>query len=245
MLPLAHTYIATKVTGRKDDLLLFGSVLPDITLTSSRRINEDMMHKSPQQFYGFIKKSYPEFLDLALGIMLHSEESKGADIYTDDQGRGFAYKKGRHLSNDVAALLKMEPGEVSLQLSHNFIEGALDLLLAINHPDIITTYRDVQRNVAPSLISKSLADYLGLTQQDVEKELEFFKDFLSYKHLSTKEGMVDGIGKPLIKMLMNIDVDRAEAVKLFGKAVTLIEEGCLQFLDDTVNKMKVTFAPYL
>lgn len=225
--------------------MLFGSILPDIATTSSGFISREEIHNSPQEFYEFVKNNEPKLLDLALGVLLHSGASKGADFYTDDFETGFAYKNGKHINKDVAKLLRSELDETSIYLSHNFIEGAMDLLLAKEKPDLVIDYKNVQKNVIPSAISGILAKYLKLNQEDVERELETFKDLMSYKHLTSKEDLVNEIVSPLLKARFDIDIDNEEAVRIFDKATEIIKDSYLYFLDDAVSEMKVTFGSYL
>jgi len=85
MLPLAHIYVSTKVTERKNPHLLTGSVIPDISLTSSGYISKENFHDTPKKFYNFVKSNYPKFTDFALGVSLHSYVGRGADYYCDHQ----------------------------------------------------------------------------------------------------------------------------------------------------------------
>lgn len=245
MLPLGHTYISMNVTGRKDALLLFGSVLPDIAATSKGNLSRDEIHDSPQKFYAFVEGNYPEYKDLALGSMLHVGVGKGADFYTDDFETGFAYVNGKHLNVKVADLLQIEPNEVSRVPSHNFIEGALDYLLATTSPEIVTNYKESQEAIKPEDVSSVLAEYLQYSKTEVGKELESFKRIFDYRYLTTKEGLTDGIVIPLIKLRMNKDVDREKVMGILDEAVELIEGKYMDFLEHTVREMKVTFESYL
>lgn len=149
MFALSHIYVSTRVTGRSDPLLVFGSVLPDIAWTSSSAIGRDEIHNSPQKFYDFVKLKYPEFVDLAIGVKLHSQVGKGADFFSDgDAGNeGFAYKEGKTVESRVAVLLGGEMGKQSKVLSHNFIEAAVDLNLYESKPEMFDVYKNAIENI--------------------------------------------------------------------------------------------------
>src|SRR3989344_1230866 len=102
MLPLSHIYVSTKVTRRKSPLLVFGSVLPDVSWTSKSEIGRDQIHYTPKELYEYISKNCPQLKDLALGVRLHSNVDKGADYYSDDLDVGFAKVEGRKIESETA-----------------------------------------------------------------------------------------------------------------------------------------------
>ena len=101
MLPLAHIYIATKVLNQSSDLLVFGSVLPDLGIISMGKIEWRQIHSTPDEFYSFMANNYPDYLDLAIGLKTHSDSSGGLDHYSDDEVDGYAIIFGKQLLEDI------------------------------------------------------------------------------------------------------------------------------------------------
>jgi len=138
MFPLSHIFVSTVTTKRKDPLLVFGSVLPDVSWTSKSEIGRDQIHYAPRELYEYISKNKPELIDLALGVKLHSNVDKGADYYSDDTETGFAKVEGRKIEDDVARMLNEEKGERTLGTAHSFIEASVDILLNRAKPEILS-----------------------------------------------------------------------------------------------------------
>ncbi len=145
MFPLSHIYVSTKVAGKESDLLILGSVIPDLAWFSEPL--RDALHSSPAEFWDFVKDKYPDSLDLALGVKLHSQINKGADYYSDDNEIGYAKINGRKIIKKVTEVLNIEEGQQALGLSHSFIEAAIDLLLAEKNSSLPKQSRKIKVDI--------------------------------------------------------------------------------------------------
>ncbi len=240
--PLSHIYVSTKVTGRNTPLLIFGSILPDIATTSRQEIGGDKIHYSPKEFYHFVQKRFPNLLDLAVGVRLHSNIDKGADYYSDEAGIGFAVIEGKKIAQDVKKLLRTEDERVGLGLAHNFIEEGVDLNLKDSHPEIFNTYSDSLNKLERPSIVNCLSEYLNLPKESIQKELQFFIDFLSPEHLSSVEQVVEGALIPLVELRFGKKVDSVLAKQILLMAKEITKDKYLDFLGNTVAKIKNDFA---
>ena len=240
MLPLAHTYVSTKATGKTTPLLIFGSILPDIATVSSQHFDRDKIHNSPRELFEFIKSNYPDLLDLALGVRLHSQIDKGADFYTDDWDIGYAYLNGKNISNDVADMLGLPNGKISAVLAHNFIELAIDLHLYQNQIEIWNTYKrgleEITKNF--SEISQCLGSYLELDANIIIQELNGLIIFYSPDKFISKESAITKGTLPLIKLRLNKDVSKEKALAILNKALEITKSTYQQFLDNTVTEVR-------
>lgn len=223
---------------------MFGSVLPDIATTSKGGIGRDKIHYAPKEFYQFASEKFPELLDLAIGVRLHSNIGKGADFYSDDTETGYAKVNGREISSDVARLLEIEDGPVSLVLAHNFIETGIDLNLRYSHPEILDIYRKGMGEIIFSPIVTCLSEYLGNGSDEVKEELLNLANFLSPDHLVSLEDAVGAIVLPLIELKFQKKVDPGLALKIAQKAVDIAKPTYLQFLDKTVQQIKLDFSEF-
>lgn len=241
MLPLAHIFISTKVTKRKAPLLVFGSVLPDISWTSESEIGRDQIHHAPQKLYDFISQKYPQLVDLALGVKLHSNVDKGADYYSDDMEVGFAKIEGRKIEDDAADLLKEEKSEKTLVLAHNFIEAAVDVILSEEKPELLKLYKDSMNSVDLDEISACLGEYLSLDKKVVRGEIERFLKFVGPTAYTSKESLIDRL-LILVKQRRGKDVNRDQTEKLLEKAIILMRGKHTSYLDNAIKNMKEDFS---
>jgi len=240
MLPLAHVYISTRVTGQRSPLLILGSILPDICTTSEQQIGREQIHNSPKEFSEFIDKNYPVLADLGLGVRLHSHVGGGADFYSDDLEVGYAKLEGAKISRDVAHLLEIPDGDISLVLSHNFIEMAVDLHLYQNQRETWNMYNEGIERVKTELpkVSECMGNYLKLEYPLILEELHNLIDFLNPYNLVSKEIAIEKIALPLIKLRFHKDISKEKTLKIAGKALDITESTYSTFLNNTVVQVK-------
>ncbi len=240
MLPLSHTYVSTKVTGKKSPLLVFGSVLPDIAWMSLKGKAFEKIHNSPKDFYSFLVASNPDLVDLGMGVRLHSNVDRGADFYSDDTKVGFAVVEGRKIQSEVGKLLETDEARLSLVLAHNFIEAGVDLNLLEKYPEIPNIYKFVL-SVDLDVVSECVAKYLGLDKAMVREELGNFVGLLSPMNLSSPPNMVHGALLPLVKIIFKREVDANAALEILTKAREITKNTAMSYLDGAVREMRKDF----
>ncbi len=240
MLPLSHTYISTKTTGRHSPLLILGSILPDISTTSAQQIGREQIHNSPRAFADFIGQYFPTLKDLGLGVRLHSQVDGGADFYSDDLKVGYAKLEGMKIATEVASLLEIPNGDISLVLAHNFIEMAVDLHLYQNQREIWDIYNSELGNVKTEIpqIAKCMADYLHLEEPIITKEIFNLIDFLQPNNLISKEVAVERVALPLIRLRFNKEVSRDKTLKIAEEALNITKPTYISYLDSAVIEVK-------
>lgn len=222
-------------------MLIFGSVLPDIANIFEEEVAKTKIHYSPVEFYDFVKNNYPDLLDLALGVKLHSNVGKGADFYSDDMEVGFAKIEGRKIVNRVKKLLGIEDDKISLVLAHNFIEAGVDLNIAEINSDIYKLYFVVINGLDFSETEECLAAYLSFEKNLISEDLKKFLNFLNPINLASAEKMVNGMILPLINLKFEKSADRAETMNILLESKNLVKDKYLGFLNDAVEKMKIDF----
>jgi len=239
MLPLSHVYVSTQASGRKTPLLIFGSILPDIATTSAQSIGRDKIHNAPRDFFNFVQTHYPDLIDLAWGVRLHSQVDGGADYYSDDSKAGYAKIEGAKISHAVAELLEIPKGDVSLVLAHNFIELAVDLQLHQDHPEVLTSYRAALEAIEPRIpeITECLADYLNLDSSLILSELRTLIYFLSPANFLSKDAAVQQVVLPLIKIKFHKSVAATEVLKIVDQAIVITKSTYGEFLSNSVIKV--------
>lgn len=244
MFPLSHIYVSTKSAKKKSPLLVFGSVLPDVSWTSKSEIARDQIHYAPNEFYKYISNNNPELIDLAVGVKLHSNVNKGADFYSDDTETGFAKVEGRKIEDEVANLLDQEKNDETLGLSHSFIELATDILLNKSNPELLKLYINSIDEIDLNKISGALSKYLNLEPEVIYKEFKNFLGFVGPDAYKTKDSLVDRV-MLLIKVRRGKDVDRKKVEKIKDMAIELMEDKYKNYLDNAVSHLKTDFADIL
>jgi hypothetical protein len=240
MLPLSHTYVSTKATGRSTPLLILGNILPDICTTSSQQISRDSIHNNPEEFNHFIKDRYPKLSDIGLGVRLHSQVNKGEDYYSDDLKVGYAKIEGAKISSECANLIDVPVGEISLALAHNFIEMAVDLHLYKEYIEVWNLYKEALENIKAELpvVAECMSIYLKLEKLLLMKELDNLIALLDPYNLTTKEVAVENLALPIIKLRFGKEVSREKALVIAEKALTITKPTYKAYLDYVVIEVR-------
>lgn len=245
MLPSSHIYVATKVAKKKSPLLVFGSVLPDVSWTSQSEIGRDQIHYAPKKLYKYLSKNYSSLLDLGVGVRLHSNIDKGADYYSDGENySGFAYIEGAKIESEVAKLLGGKKDMKSKVLSHNFIEAGTDLNLLSDKPEVLKLYSESINKIDLNQISACLGDYLSLDSKIVRKELERFLQFIGPSSYTSESSIVEKMVL-LIKTRKGSQVDSKGVATILGKAKTIMKGKYKSYLEEAITEMTVDFSDLL
>lgn len=239
MFPLAHIYVSTKVAGRENDFLILGSVIPDLAWFS--RPLKSVLHNQPDEFWNFVKEKYPDFLDLALGVRLHSQVGKGADYYSDDEKIGYAKINGQKIVKEVAMAFGIAEGQQALGFSHNFIEAAVDLHLARKFPSLVEIYKTAINGESMEEAAIVVSDYFGKNTALVKTELEKLFYFFSPENISTAKGVCSGPVASYLEAILQKKLDYDQILDVVNQAQELTKDSFMSFLNETVEEIKVDF----
>lgn len=243
MFPLSHIYVSTKVAGKESDLLVLGSVIPDLAWFSNPL--RGALHNQPDEFWNFVKEKDPDFLDLALGARLHSQVGKGADFYSDDEETGYAKVNGMKIIKLAAGTLGIEERQQALGLSHNFIEVAVDLLLGEKFPSLVKTYQQAINGDSVEKTAIAISAFLGKDTSLVKTELKNFFAFFSPENISTTTRVCSNIVTPYLERILQKKLNSDQILNVLGQSRELVKDSFLQFLDETVGKMKIDFESFV
>lgn len=240
MLPISHTYVSVKATKTKTPLLVFGSILPDIASTSINPIGRDEIHNSPVKFDEFVKIKFPKLSDLSLGVRLHSPIGGGADYYSDDREIGYAYIHGKKIAEDVAKLIGIPEGNVSLVLAHNFIELAVDLHLYNDGPEIRSIYTVATKEITTELptIAECLSCYLSMDKEIIHTEIKRLLDLMKPEHFISSMVAVEKIVVPQINMKMKTEISTDEALVITKHAMEITKSSYVEYLNNAVKGVR-------
>ena len=158
MFPLVHIYIATKVAKKEAPLLVLGSIIPDMVWIDRKNLNPELLHDNIDRFYSYLEENQKDMLDLALGMRLHSNEV-GADKYSHFYKGGYSYIRGKKLIPDLVKLIGESENKKISDLSHNFIEAALDINIQNQNFEVLELYKTSLPKVDIEEISEVFSNY--------------------------------------------------------------------------------------
>ena len=240
MFPLVHIYTATKVSGKKTPLLVLGSVLPDMVWIDRKTFAPEKLHDDIDDFYSYLESNNKDMLDLALGMKLHSNKI-GADKYSHFYKGGYAYIKGKKLIPDLVKLVGQGENKKIADLSHNFIEAALDLNLTKNEPEYLKLYADSLNKVEFNEIAKVVSEYSKVDYETVFKTIQILFGVVSPKNIATDKLISSEVLPKFIKLSFGKEVDDKEILRILKKAVELTKLEYEKFIDEMISEMKKDF----
>ncbi|HBB76653.1 MAG: hypothetical protein A2186_03575 [Candidatus Levybacteria bacterium RIFOXYA1_FULL_41_10] len=243
MFPLVHIYAATTISKKKTHLLVIGSVLPDLVWVNRDKFPPQNLHDSLDDFYSYIEKNHKDMLDLALGMKLHSNEV-GADKYSHFYKGGYSYVKGKELAPDLSKLVDSNSDKKMFDLSHNFMEAALDLNLLNDHPEIIDLYKDSLHGVDLRMISKVLSEYSNIDYELFFKTIQTLFDVVNPENLASEESISNFVLPKMIKLGFNQDVDDQKVLRILQKAVRISSKDYKELFSEMLAIMKKDFSEY-
>lgn len=237
MFAISHAYITSKVLGRTNNLLMLGSFLPDIRVVTEINSPLDRLHNEPVDFLKFIKEKYPNLIDLGISVRLHCSQDKGADFYSDNHETGYAVIKAEEIKSEAGELIH-DSGRNALVVAHNFIEAALDLKLQESDKEIGTIYQAGIDKVDYKTVAKCLAEYFGMSKNEVENDLLLLKDYFSLEHLSTSKSFAELFPKPIQKRY-GVQIDGLDPViELIERSKLIITDSYIDYYKNTISEIK-------
>ena len=232
----AHLYFTQKIFNSKiDDLLVIGSILPDIAVTKIVDWNE--LHKSErvERFEEFVKENNQKYLPLIKGIKSHIV----LDNFTHKSyknGTGYAFQKSPPLINLASECCGIDKKSAK-KAAHNFIEIAVDILLLKDDPDLVDILKKSIKSCNKSELSKLLSSFFKKDKDAVFLALsDYFEVILRY-NLSNIDGWVS-LWADINNLLYSKKIDKCLTSKTIIKATHLVKNSYLEFLEDSITVAK-------
>lgn len=240
MFPLVHIYTATQVSKKRTPLLVIGSVIPDVVWVNREKIPPEKLHDNLDDFYSYVESKHEDMLDLALGMMLHSNKI-GADLYSHSYKGGYSYIKGKEILSDVANLVKTDNSKKFSDLSHNFIEASLDLLLYSDRPEILDLYKKSLTNVDFDKISALFSEYTGIEEKFLLQNIQLLFSLVKPEYLASEMSFANNVLPKMIEIGFNQKVNKAEVLKILQKSVKITKSDYKDLLMSTISMMQKDF----
>lgn len=243
MFPLVHIYTATEVSKKKSALLVIGSVIPDLVWVNRAKIPPEKIHDNLDDFYSYIKKNHKDMLDLALGMKLHSNEV-GADKYSHVYNGGYCYVKGKQILPELTKLIKTDNEKKISDLSHNFIEASLDILLHQDQPNILGLYKKSLSEVDLEGIASTISDYSKLDKGLLFNTIQTLFNVVAPENLASEKSIAENVLPKFIEISFKQKVSNAEVLKLLQKSVEISRKDYKELFSEMLAIMKKDFFEY-
>lgn len=238
MYPHTHIYLTKLITGSSNELLLLGSVIPDL-------IQEGLM---PQGFdrqvvelMRFFKEKEPKFIPLCLGMTLH-EFPIGIDRFVHSSyngGPGYAFQFNNELFSLAKSTFNCDDQKASLA-AHFAVEKAVEIKVLSEHPDLLKELNKVMNLSVLSELFSLLAEFYNIPVENIEEE------WASYKHICLDYDLSSVTDQAkewsfLYKKVFSIDTPPDKIEKLIEAAKEVIKPSVDEFLDFCVSECKKDF----
>ena len=235
--PLSHVYVTTQVCKRATPLLVFGSILPDISWGSKIRLGEKRIHYAPREFDKYLKTNYPGMVDLGTGVVLHAD-TRAADFYSDDRATGFAFQVAPKLVDQVADLLELYSQgvdvpwkygltinsnswlvrskganpKIALVFAHNFVEMGVEMNVMKHKPQLLKMYQNNLLQIDVPAMSQVVARYLQIDTRIVKQEMDHFLTLMTI----TSTDVEDLVPNTILPLLETLLAKRFDPIKQFN-----------------------------
>jgi len=228
MFGLTHAYISSKILNDINEEIIIGSIAPDLVWNDTLIKKQANIHVNARKFHSYIKNKYPEYLLFAKSVLLHSDSTSGVDLYSDDPKAGYAFRNGKHILKYIRKLFGLDDGQ-SADLSHNFVEAALDILLARDIPEFVKHFDHIVQGRSFRKYISIIAAYGSIPQIHIKKA---FDELLHFYTRSDYTSIFETIQRSLIPIIVN----RFNVLSPIEREVELILNQTIVFIKPTYNK---------
>ena len=232
----AHLYFSEKIFNLKqDDLLVIGSILPDIAVTKIVGWEELHKNKSVEHFEKFIKENNQNYISLIKGIKSHI----ALDNFTHKSyknGTGYAFQKSPPLVNLVSKCCDIDK-KSSKTVAHNFIEMAVDILLLKDNPILIETLRKSIKSSDKGKLSQLLSSFFKKDNKKMLSSLSYYFETILKYNLNSLDGWVF-LWRDINNLLFSKEIDKDLTKKTIIKATHLVKNSYREFLKNSIMVTK-------
>jgi len=226
---LGHAYIATRAVDGNIELLIIGSLLPEmLPYVPNNIFDYEEFHEGGKKLLKYLEGYYPEKRDLALGLLSHGTEL-GADKFSQASEKLVVSKKAS-LSKKISRTHQVDLRAAEGRL-HNYVGLGIDWLLIQNEPGLIKQVQETLKTINIEEISYLLAKAFGKNEAKVRTMVEIlFRDIYRWEDLTTAEGLARTWGRQVSRLPERDKVDVVEASEIIKECAELLEGEWRSFL---------------
>lgn len=221
---LGHAYVATQALEGNAQLLIIGSLLPEMVPYIPNDIFEyQELHEGGQKLLTYLDKDYPLKRNLALGLLSHGVKF-GAD--------GF--------SQESEKLVK--PAKIGFQIAqgrlHNYVGLGIDWLLVQNEPELVGKVQKTLKEINLEEIGHLLAEGFNKDEAKVKSMVEtLFRKIYRPEDLESVAGLARIWARQAVGLPEKDRVDIAKAKKIIVTCAHLLEESWRDFMEKVVFRV--------
>lgn len=227
-----HSYIAAKLYNSESDLLLVGSILPDLAVTKVIPWEGGLHGKeSVEKFYEYIKDK-SEYMDLYKGIVAHNILY---DFTHLDYGEtGYAFQNNQELARLIGEYYGLEEKR-AISKAHNFIESGVDIMLLQDYPSVQEKLKKAISNTDIKKLADLLAEYFNSDKEEFFNMLsKFFSLFTKYDFSKKENWSIFWIDLEKLMLLKNIGEQKR--IELLNESLITVGETYKDFLEYSIRR---------
>lgn len=223
-----HALTASKLYQSQDELLLLGSIIPDIAVTKIIKWVGGLHGKrSINNFTKFINKN-PDYDWLLKGVIAHNI----VDDFTHKNYQGdigYAYQNNQELLSLISKYYGLGK-KAARGLAHNYIESGVDILLLQDQPLIQKTLKQALRRINQEKLSNLLGSYFNINYKKFHNALTQFLDLFTKYDFSQKENWV--LFWQGLEILLSLkDIGNQRRNELLNMGVDIVKNTYQEFLN--------------
>ncbi|OGC45868.1 hypothetical protein A3F07_00935 [candidate division WWE3 bacterium RIFCSPHIGHO2_12_FULL_38_15] len=215
---LGHTYIAFKVIGKLNEMVIIGSHVNDLVpFIPNSVFSWEEIHESPEKVYFFVKEKYPEMVDFPVAMLTHSVKY-GVDYYNRSIVNWFL-KGNKDLENNMVEMI-IDCSGVSEKVAreyrmHNYLWVGVEIYLLKKHNDFVKDIERFDLMSSINVISKMLSECFGKNYNDVFKDVKNATETLNEFKIYTFDGILDLWKKTMAGLPEKDVIDKEKTGKVF------------------------------
>lgn len=241
---LGHIYIATNAVDGNNQLLIIGSLLPEMLPYIPNDIFEyQELHEGGRKLLEYLDHHHPEKRDLALGLLSHGGEL-GADRFSRESEK-FVASKREFLLKKISQAHKIGSKAAEGRI-HNYVGLGIDWLLVQNESELVREVQETLKEVDIGEVSHLLAEGFQKDEAKVKLITEtLLRKIYQPEDLTSIEGLARTWARQAAGLPEGDRVDILKASEIIQECADLLEGKWRGFLESTRIKVRENLQPLI
>lgn len=232
---LGHSYIATHAVAGDTNLLIIGSLLPELSpFVANSPFTWEEIHESGKKLLYFCRKNNPAMADFARGVLSHSVKY-GADKFNQEI-ESYAGKERNELIREIAAASSLNV-DIARSRLHNFLWWGVEIQILQNQPNFVLLVKKALDEVDINMISQLLAEVFVKEEKEVAVSLwSLFRDIYRTEDLDSIEGLARTWARQTKGLPEKDSVDVQKTVSVFAKCAKILKDDWEKIIEKVVDR---------
>jgi len=246
-----HTYVAYKITGKLDSLILVGSHVNDLVpFVPNSVLTFEEVHESPEIVYSYLKENNPEYIHFSLAMMTHSVKY-GADQFNKNIDEWLLDDNPNLLdefAKKISSYSKIPYDSAKLGRMHNYLWAGLDVHIVKNKPKfnklLLKSFDDLDLDLVADILAKSFIKSREGIRQNLNVLFDPFFE-LGTDKLNTVEGYTRYLKLFFSNLPEKDDVNVSKTADFLEEIQQLFAEQWDEILETVIEDTRKRMAPFL